>query len=151
MSEERVTKIASEIPGGCNVGCVTCAFRSGSETRFEPVPVLESQLCVLGGLPFYCHYDRNGVDFHASEEKPGRLDLVVCEGWKREIREASRDPRWRRRRLLRKAYAQIGLDSLKILTSAEEATERKEALRKIGQAIEYLVLPARPSVEGAHG
>lgn len=149
MSEERVSKVDREIPGGCNVGCGSCAFRAGSETRFEPIPVLESEFCVLGGVPFFCHYDKAGRDFHASDDKPKGVDLVVCEGWKAAVREASRDPRWHNRRHLRRAYAEIGLDSLKLLTAEEDAGARKQLLKQIKLSIDALLLPAKPSVEAA--
>lgn len=147
--EERVTKIDREIPGGCNVGCGSCAFRSGSETRFEPLPVLQSEFCVLGGVPFFCHYDKAGRDFHGNDDKPKGVDLVVCEGWKAAVREASKDPRWRNKRLLRRAYAQIGLESLKLLVAEEDAGARKHMLETIGRALDALLLPAKPSVGAA--
>jgi hypothetical protein len=146
-----VTRIGQEIPGGVDVGCSSCAFRAGCETRHEPLPVLEAALCVLGGIPFYCHHDKAGRDFHASKDKPTMVDLVVCEGWKREVRAASRDPRWRKKRMLRRTYAQIGIEALNVLTAGADEATRKHALGQVRDAVEALVLAPRPEVPDGEG
>lgn len=139
--------ILKPIPGGIDAGCHTCAFRRGSETRSDTVTQVKGALCVLGGLPFYCHYDKAGVDFHETDEKPPANMLKICEGWKASVAEAAADPRWRKNREIRKAYAHLGLDALTMLAGNEDAASRKAELKNVERAINGLVLPERPSVE----
>lgn len=133
--------MASEtIPGGCNIGCGTCAFREASDTRGEPYNVMKATLCQLGGVPFYCHYSKDGEDFHASKSKPPVEQLQVCEGWKAAMREIKDDPRFNRSLRIRKAFAELGLGALEQLVDCDDEAKRKHALKVIGQVVERLVL-----------
>lgn len=133
-------KIREPLPGGCDVGCESCAFRLASETRREPYNTMKATLCDLGGVPFYCHYDKAGHDFHADEAKPVVEQLKVCEGWKQAMRKRSKDSRWMEGRTLRKSLAQLALGALELLVDNEDAQDRKTKLRTIRIVIEMLVL-----------
>jgi hypothetical protein len=133
-------KIRTPFPGGSNVGCDSCAFREASVTRREPYNTMKAMLCDLGGVPFYCHHDRSGHDFHADEVKPDVKELRICQGWAAKMRERAKDPRWREGRKLRKSLAQLGLGALELLVDNKDAQDRKSKLRTIRIVIEMLVL-----------
>lgn len=131
---------ADLVPGGCDIGCSSCAFRAGSETRGEFANVVKATLCELGGVPFYCHYSKAGEDFHASKAKPPVQELRICEGWKARMQELKRDPQWTKRRRIRKAFAELALGALERLSGNENDEERRMALKTIERAIHALVL-----------
>lgn len=144
--------IERPIPGGQNIGCHSCAFRAGSETRSDSLTVLKGEVCALGGVPFFCHIDKHGFDFHDGDHTPGREFLVICEGFRARVREAAKDPRWHKNRRIRRAMAQHVIDSMNQLDTAGQDPEiRRELIRQIGDAVEYLAIPPKPSVEGASG
>jgi hypothetical protein len=111
MSEQHwSTPIDNPIPGGCNVGCGSCAFRDGSVTRHEPYNAIRAQICALGGVPFYCHRDMDGP---VGDEFRGRLPpgipYTVCEGWKSEVRRRAKLSWWRESLRMRRTIARIAL------------------------------------------
>jgi hypothetical protein len=133
-------KTRSPLPGGRNIGCDTCAFRAASVTRQEPYNAMKATLCDLGGVPFYCHHDKDGNDFHAATDKPPMSQLRICQGWAAQMRERAADPAWRKDRSLRKAFAQMALGALELLVDNDSKEDRARHLRTIRTAIEMLVL-----------
>jgi|ERR1700732_1421592 len=140
MPRETTQKIREPLPGGCDIGCDTCAFRAGSDTRREPYNAMKATLCELGGVPFYCHLDRAGVDFHASEDKPPASQLRICEGWKKAMRVVAQNPVWRKNRSLRKAFAEIGIGALERLVDNDDPEDRARHMKTVGMAVRALVL-----------
>lgn len=129
------------IPGGCNVGCNSCAFREASVTRSEPYNMVKSTLCDLGGIPFYCHYDKNGHNFYADTEKPETSQMRICQGWAAQMRIRAKDPEWRERRTFRKVLAEMALGALEMLV--DNRGDRTDHLKTIRTGIEMLVLNKR--------
>lgn len=128
------------LPGGCNIGCGSCAFRKSSPTRAEPYNAIRALLCELGGVPFYCHYDKSGRDFHHTpDDKPVLVQLRVCEGWKAAVRKRAANPEWREDRSLRKTVAGVALGAVERLAQPYEPHEREQLLKTIADSIAALV------------
>ena len=67
--------------------CDGCAFTEGAEANLEVWNNLKSQLCVLGGLPFVCHHDRDWRNTKQMRIEEAYADgWMICAGWKREVR-----------------------------------------------------------------
>ena len=119
-----------KLKGGCNVGCGTCAFRKGSETRGETYNTLKATLCVLGAVPFYCHYTKNGEDLHT--DKPRLLktnDMKVCDGWKQAIRKQLKLGNLRPELAQKRSLAKVALAALEAFVDEKEGTPEKAEMK----------------------
>jgi hypothetical protein len=101
--------------------CDSCAFTPGAEANSEPHNNLRGQLCLLGGLVFYCHHDRAGAlqDLKGMRmAERGALvregKLVVCQGWRREVQALAQAGYYLENQAIKRMYAELGLGALLI-------------------------------------
>lgn len=129
-------QLPNPIPGGCNVGCGSCAYREASITRHEPYNALRALICALGGIPFYCH---QGFDWRTAKGRfPAGAPRKVCEGWKREVALKAKDPEWRKTLWFRRAIAELTVGAVEQFVSEEDPGEKKRLLRVMQRGIRKL-------------
>lgn len=113
---------------GCLTPCDTCAFEPGTVTHDrEPHNHLKALICLLAGLPFHCHYLKDGRDIHADPAYHERMTagearqhgFEICAGWKREIKLLADAGYFKERRMVTKANGIIGLDELYVFLNSE--------------------------------
>lgn len=126
----------------CEKPCEGCAFTPGAEANREPQNNLRAQLCLLGGIPFYCHHDDEGnlrdlSDIHPSQRRAeiqaGRLR--ICAGWRREVAAASAAGYYRTNRDAKRAYAVFGLGALARYLTAKGRREKRRLARVLGDIV----------------
>jgi hypothetical protein len=125
--------------------CEGCAYTEGAAANLEPQNKLNGQLCVLGGIPFYCHHTKSGeiIDLgHEATNIPEvRRELVqsgkmvICQGWKRETEEIARTGYYDRARDLKRAFALLGLGSLQIFITTDDEAKKRVAARNLRNVI----------------
>lgn len=128
-----------------NEQCEGCAFKKGSAANVEPHNNLKASLCASGAVPFYCHANLNWRDPKAHGLKTRREiregDYRICGGWTREVRRLSKLGYFATsfRRLVLKAYATTGLESLAIFVHpATDADDKRDARRTLADVIRAL-------------
>jgi hypothetical protein len=114
--------------------CDSCAFTPGAEANSEPHNNLRGQLCLLGGLVFYCHHDRAGAlqDLKGMRmAERGALvregKLVVCQGWRREVQALAQAGYYLENQAIKRMYAELGLGALLMFTGEAEGLEKERA------------------------
>lgn len=134
----------------CINPCDGCAFTKGSEANREPYNALKAQLCLLGGLPFYCHHNLDWRKAETHEKKPRRVvrEMDICGGWKREVAALARAGYFKTHRLIKRAYAQIGLGALETFASETDKREKATAKKALRGVIEALVKERDQSERG---
>jgi hypothetical protein len=135
MSEQLVSIGRESIPGGCDVGCGSCAFRDTSQTRSEAWNVIRSQICVEGAVPFYCHI---GMDWEAEDGQFTREQLrkmKVCEGWKAAVRERSTSRAWREKRGFKHSTAMLCLGALVAWQHETKGSSEKREINVVWQRL----------------
>lgn len=74
-----------------NTRCETCAFGDKGAAK-EPDNALESVLCGLGAIPFYCHHGRlDNVEYEWKRNDLGPFALhpsnrKLCAGWQAQVK-----------------------------------------------------------------
>jgi len=115
-----------------NNPCDSCAFVPGTVTHdSEPHNLLRATICLLGPLPFQCHYLRDGRDIHADPAVPRYMSgnqyrgvgFRVCEGWRREVRELAATGYFKDSPRRTKAYGMLALEELEIMLASEAGSE----------------------------
>src|SRR5687768_13908566 len=103
----------------CSKPCEGCAFTEGSEANREPYNALKAQLCILGGLPFYCHHDMDwrNPDAHKKKSRQAVRQMEICAGWKREVAALARAGYFKANRLIKRAYGELGLCAVETFAS----------------------------------
>jgi hypothetical protein len=139
--------------------CATCAFDTKSETAGEPYNVLKGHICVLAGIPFYCHHRRSdGHDFHKDRVFTSRAfvqrEMTICRGWQREVRalEEVRTPD-SRTRVGRMIVRSVGKDAIEYLEIVGDPKRgHKRAIKRLGQILktlaDYIGIPFRVVADG---
>lgn len=120
--------------------CDGCAFTEGAEANLEVWNNLKGQLCVLGGLPFVCHHDRDWRNTKQMRIAEAYADgWMICAGWKREVRALAALGYYRENRQVVKFVAMHGLEQLETLCNknidAEDKAEAQEALKRVFQML----------------
>lgn len=122
--------------------CDTCAFRPGSVTHDEePQNYLRGELCALGGLPFYCHHDRAGAVQNPADLKMTRREAVqsgktvICQGWRRAVKELAESGYFKDSPRLKRAYAELGLGALQVFIDEEKGPKKRMAARLLKDVI----------------
>jgi hypothetical protein len=124
------------LPNSTSTGpCEGCAFSPGSITHDEePHNNLRGQLCLLGGIVFYCHHAADGSLQNLKGmrmEERGRLvregKLIVCQGWRREVATLSHEGYYREHGDIKRMYAELGLGALLLFTGEAEGLEKERA------------------------
>jgi hypothetical protein len=132
--------------------CNTCAFRAGCITHDkEPHNALKGEICALSGVPFFCHYDKNGVDHHGDvvfwmrgrgfDINGENAQLRICEGWKKRVLENQARGFFKTRylRFLRKMLGNHALRLIDVFLSSEDGTpEKLEAHAQLKTTIEMI-------------
>lgn len=127
--------------------CAGCAFTEGSRANLEPDNHLRGILCLLGPIPFYCHHLPDETDIHDDPKYHQSMTkkefrghgMVICGGWKREVRELAATGYYRERPMITRAIAVAGHDHLSEFLSAEEGSEDKlEAQTVLGSIVKQL-------------
>ena len=126
-----------------NAPCGTCAYTCGSAANREPHNNLKAQICVLGGIPFYCH---KGSDKWKDPKNHGiiskvrfkELNLPICQGWVRRVRALAKVGYYKKNPTTRKIIAQIAAESLEIFVSSKDRKEKRQALRTLGKMLNKL-------------
>jgi hypothetical protein len=138
--------------------CTGCALTDGAAANCEPENNLKAMLCVLGGVPFYCHV---GMDWQTDEShKRTRRQAIslgirppVCAGWKREVAALARTGYYRDRAPLKREFAILGLANLQTYVDASaDSQEKQDALQVLGSVLEVLTdeqAKFLPVVEGS--
>src|SRR5688572_13119984 len=88
--------------------CEGCALTEGAAANCEAHNSLKVQLCVLGGIPFFCHDNidwRNPEMHRATREQLRARGLRVCAGWKREVGDLAKSGYYKRARLIIRGFA----------------------------------------------
>jgi hypothetical protein len=117
--------------------CQGCAFKEGSEANREPHNNLKAQLCAHGGVPFYCHAVINWRDpkMHGKKTRKEIREggFRICGGWKREVAQLARAGFFGTafERLVKRAYAESGLEALVIFCASEEGEDKEDARRQL--------------------
>ena len=122
----------------CNQPCETCAFTEGSDANLEPHNAIKGQLCVLGGIPFYCHHGQEWWTEEAAKIPPSKireLQIPICQGWRREVAKLAAIGHFRKGAAITKAFAQIGLGELQVLCSKNLDDEDKEEAKRVLEAV----------------
>jgi hypothetical protein len=122
--------------------CETCAFKPGSVTHdAEPQNHLRGELCAQGGIPFYCHHDRAGEVQDLRELKMSTREavqagkVVICQGWRRAVRELAAAGYFKDSPKLKRTYAQVGLGALLIFIDEEEGPKKCWAAKTLKDVI----------------
>lgn len=113
--------------------CESCAFTEGSAANLEPKNNIKAQVCVMAGLPFYCHH---GQDWQAPDASRRRSaaemraeGFETCAGWKREVCGLAAEGYFKKRRTMKKIFGELALGALEIWTSKDVDDEDKEDAR----------------------
>lgn len=120
--------------GDCT-GCGECALRDGEAANKEPYAHLTARLCVLGGIPFFCHHNQPWRD--AEVHKPMSAaqfrarDFKLCAGWKAGVQELAATGYFKQRRLFTKALAITGREALDEFLHPEDEEAKQAALGRL--------------------
>lgn len=128
--------------------CEGCAFTEGAAANLEPDSNLKGQLCVLGGLPFYCHstFDCRKESGVGTKADVRRLGMRICRGWKREVAALAGTGYYDDRREVKRQMALIGTANLQRWIDAEEGSrEKRDAWEIFGAVIKSLIELRRES------
>lgn len=88
-----MTRADKSEPKECTGMCSGCAFREGGAAYKEPYNAIRAHIAALGRVPFFCHYNRAGVDITGklakavSKQELAQAGVKVCGGWAARIRE----------------------------------------------------------------
>lgn len=126
--------------------CATCAFTCGSEANLEPHNFLKGIICVLGPLPFYCHYTDTGArldkDFNEAELRPAHLLKLggrICRGWQREVLELAATGYYKDRPVVTRAVAEMARQELFIFCNTDDSPEdHEDANQNLQRAMTFL-------------
>jgi hypothetical protein len=128
--------------------CATCAFTTGSEANLEPHNYLKGIICILGPLPFYCHYTDTGArldkDFDEAALKPKDLQRLggrICRGWQREVLELAATGYYKDRPLITKGVALMAREELFIFCNTDSDEDREDhddASKNLQKAMTFL-------------
>lgn len=133
------TQIDSPLPGGCDVGCQSCAFRADSITRREPYNALRAKVCALGAVPFYCHQGLDGPPGEQYRDQfPPGAPRRVCQGWKQETASLAKQSWWRESLRVRRWIARIALVHID-LAIGREGSLKMEHWNVVHRAVDLLV------------
>lgn len=128
----------------CTGNCDECAFKEGSEANQEPYNMVQSQLCVFGGLPFYCHH---GMDWRASNRRAQADTLItegkmkICNGWKLGVKKLAAKGWFKQNVMAKKLRAMQSLVALHKLNQGNEISnsERQEIFKTIHTNLNWFV------------
>jgi hypothetical protein len=126
----------------CNKPCEGCALVKGTTANSEPYNALKAQICLLGGLPFYCHHDEERQNLDANE--PSRRVEVramrICASWKRDTAELARAGYFKTDNAVKRVYAQIALGALETFVNTDSSQiDKKTARRTLRGCLEWLI------------
>lgn len=124
--------LAQLAAGGRNVGCESCAYRKSSVTRTEATNVIRATICADAGVPFHCHVTSGVLRLD------GNGKMLVCEGWKAEIRERAKSPEWRKQRRVKRAVGEYCLGLLEVLCDTPAGRKHDAILEKLKEAMRLL-------------
>lgn len=126
----------------CNKPCEGCAFTEGAEANTEPQNNLKAQLCLLGGIPFYCHHSKDGTLQDLSDIPRAKVReqvrigrMVICQGWRREVAALAVKGYYREQLEAKRAFAAFGLGALQIFVSTEDKAEKRKAAKNLKDII----------------
>ena len=121
-----------------NKPCAGCAFVKDTAANSEPYNALTAQICLLGGVPFYCHHDEDCTKPDAHKPK-GRSAMRICAGWRRETAQLSRSGYFKIHKAEKRVYAQIALAALDTFTGKETSqVDQKTAHRTLRDCLKWL-------------
>lgn len=126
--------------------CDGCAFKDGAAANVEPYNRLRSEICAIGGLPFFCHANidwRKDLTGKDPEQLGAELRKTgICAGWRERVLELKSgghfdDPEIRIVRRLVAAYALQKIDEWADAPAGEEKQFlHGELSRAIGMLVE---------------
>jgi hypothetical protein len=102
---------------------------------------MKAQLCLLGGVPFYCHEGTNWKDpqVHLPRARIDVQGMKVCESWKRQISALAKRGYFKNRGAVKRNYAQLGLGALAMVTVGATEVERKFCMKTLRGCVEALI------------
>jgi len=134
----------------CSKPCGECAFTKASAAYREPHNALKGVLCLLGGLPFYCHHNIDWWNPDLDGYMPRARDLDICAGWKRETQKLAATGYFKKHRMIKQTYAKIGLGALVTFIHGISKSEKAKAMKALDGVIRALV-KERDEAEIVHG
>jgi hypothetical protein len=131
--------------------CEGCAFTEGTEANLCPYNRLKGELCLLGGVPFYCHHD---IDWRSPQthKKKSRQEvraIKVCAGWRREVAELAATGYFKTERAEKKANGELGLGALE--TFVHGFACKKAMAKRIVHRVVCALAKMRNQARSAHG
>jgi hypothetical protein len=122
--------------------CEGCALTTDAAANCEPQNNLTAQLCVLGGIPFYCHRNidwQNPATHVMAKEELREQGITICEGWRREVSALARTGCYKEHGAAKREIARFGVTQLNKFVNAEpESFEKRDALESLEWAVKEL-------------
>lgn len=129
-----------------NHPCEGCAYTRGAAANTEPQNNIKAQLCLLGGIAFWCHHAVDGSIQDLSDVKsPMKLRegvqsgrITICQGWRRETRRLAETGWFSRGLRLKRVIAKLGIGALQIFISTDDKERKEEAAKTCEASILWL-------------